>query len=136
MATIAFDRAYNLVTIEILADETFDLPHQLLMLTAAGREAALDLTEGGAIASPRLDFYIRPRLNHSAIIKHLSNVPEIGGIVIDDPQTGKIGFYVEQPVVAEQLPVGEWEHFLFRTLGDRKIELYRGRFIVHPARIS
>lgn len=136
MATIEFDGPYTLATIEILADETFDLPQQLLVREPSGRESPLDLTEGGVVPAPTLDLFIRPRLNHTALIKRLSTDVSIGGIVIDDAVAGKIGFYVEQPVVAAELPVGAWEHFLVRTIGARRFELYRGPFIVHPARIS
>lgn len=130
-------RPYSGVTIEILQDETFDLPHQLMVMNSDGTRSPLDLTQGGAIPSPRLDFYIRPRFDHSELIKHFSTDLAVGGIILDDPATGKIAFYREQPLVAAEIPVSDrrgWDCFLVWTLGERKIELYRGPFIVHPGR--
>jgi hypothetical protein len=127
-------RPYSILNIDICQDETFDFPHQLLVMNPDGTQSPLDLTNGGVITSLRLDFYIRPLFDHLTSIKHLST-EGAGGIVIDDAANGKIGFYVDQAVVASDIPIGRWQHFLVRTVADRKIELYRGTFTVHPARL-
>jgi hypothetical protein len=128
-------RPYNILDIDICQDETFEFPHQLMLMNPDGSESALDLTSGGVITSINLDFYVRPRFDHTTLIKRLSTDPGIGGVILDDAATGKIGLYLEQSLVATQLPVGVWQHFLVRTVAPRKFELYRGTFRVHPARL-
>lgn len=139
MVDMLREQPFTGVVIEILQDETFDLPHQLMVKNPDGTESPMDLTQGGSITSPRLDFYVRPRFDHSELIIQLSTDPEFGGLIIDDAATGKIGFYCEQDAVASTIPVSDrrgWDCFLVQSIGARKNELYRGAFIVHPGRYS
>jgi hypothetical protein len=136
--SITIDRPYSAVRIEALADETFDLPQQLFVVNPDGTQSPLDLTAGGDITTPVLDFYIRPRFNHSELVRRLSNDPDIGGLIVDDAANGKISFYLEQSVVETDLTVTDqrgWDCFLVWTIAPRKIELYRGSIAIYPARI-
>ena len=129
------DRAYTFVQIEASADEDFDLSLTLLEKQEDGSDAPLDLTNGGAIASPILDFYIRPRFDHSTLIRRLSSDLTYGGVTIDDAATGRISLFVSRANVIAGIPVGRWDHFLVWNIGGRYEEIFRGPLLVHPGRI-
>lgn len=128
-------------TIEINQDETLELNLQLMQINDDNTTSPYDLTHGGVVTSPNLEFIIRPRWDHTVLIKKLTSpAGGLGGVVIDDAALGKIGLYVDQPIVADELPVTEtpipqdWEYFFSEIVAPRVIELLRGRFIVWPGR--
>lgn len=57
-------------------------------------------------------------------------------IIIDDPTHSGFYFAVPQAVIASDLEVGEWVHFLNLIDGAARIELWRGPFVVNAGRLA
>ena len=122
---------YTVVKIEVAHDEDwYDAVPQLL--DEEGKP--LDLT------GKSLTLFIRPVYDHSILIKQLS----IGsGIQIDSAANGYFTFNVPQAQIAALplLPNGSaatYDQFLVlsQSAEPREIEVWRGQFVVHPARRS
>jgi hypothetical protein len=117
----------SIYTIETNANEDFNLKLQLTRLERDGTETPVNLT-GGA-----LSFYIRPRFDHTALIKLLT----IGdGIIVEDAINGLITLYMPEVDVRTDLlvtkpPANHWDYFLNFILGSGTTELFRGPFVVH-----
>ena len=128
MPDLVYELPSSVYKIETNANEDFDLPLQLNMLDETGAELPIDFG-----ATPVLEFYIRPRFDHSTIIKKLT----VGaGIVVDDAAAGKVTLYLAQAIVATDLivskqPAQHWDHFLIWKQGAAVAELFRGPLIVH-----
>lgn len=124
---LVYELPSSIFTIETNANEDFSLTLQLNMLNTDGSETPLDLT-GYA-----LEFYIRPRFNHSVIIKKLT----IGaGIAVNDAAGGIVTLRLAQSVVASDLlvskaPADHWDYFFNAIAGGGISELFRGPFVVH-----
>jgi hypothetical protein len=134
---LIYEHASSIFRIEANANEDFNLPLQLTRLNIDGSEAPIDLG-----TSPILEFVIRPRFDHSAIIKKLTagTGSDGAGIVINDGTSGLITLYMPQAVVGTTLlvsktPAEHWNYFFNWTIPGTAIsELFRGPLIVHAGR--
>jgi hypothetical protein len=133
--TLAPEMVYELPSsiykIEANANEDFDLSLELKYLTEDGTETPIDFG-----STPVLEFYIRPRFDHSTIIKKLT----VGaGIMVDDAAAGKLTLYMAQATVATDLlvskmPAQHWDHFFNWINAGSVLELFRGPLVVHAGR--
>lgn len=140
MTTPRVEKPYTAATIEINQDETLELNLTLMQINDDNTQSPYDLTHGGVVSSPNLEFIVRPRFDHTVLIKKLTSpAGGLGGIVIDDAAGGKIGLIVAQSTVAAELPVTiepayVWEYFLSEIVAPKVTELLRGWFVVYPGR--
>lgn len=135
------EKPYTSGTIEINQDETFELNLTLMQINDDNTQSPYDLTHGGVVTAPVLEFIIRPRWDHTTLIKKLTSpAGGGGGVIIDNAALGQVGLYVDQDTVAAELPVTEtpqpndWEYFFSEIVAPKVTELMRGRFIVYPGR--
>lgn len=71
----------------------------------------------------KLELFVRPRFDHSTLIRKLSTVVGEGGeIIIDNATKGAVSIAVTQANVAASLPVGTWDYFLRLNNGAADIE--------------
>lgn len=132
---LVYEWPSSIFRIECNANEDFDLPLQLNWLDDDGSERPLDLTIGGAEPAPVLEFYIRPRFDHTTIIKKLT----VGaGIMLQNAVGGQVRLFLPQATVAADLivskrPAQHWDYFFNwkHTATPRVLELFRGPLVVH-----
>lgn len=98
----------------------------------------LDLT------SKTIEIFVRPVFDHLVLIRRLST--EDGSIVIDRALEGLASIRASRESLLSgpgAIPVGEWDHFCILSQPYQNApsmvlrrELYRGRLVVSPARVS
>ena len=133
---------HTLGTIEINQDETFELNLTLLQVNDDNSRSPYDLSHGGVVTAPWIEFIIRPHFDHTALLKKLTSpAGGIGGVIIDDAVQGRIGLVIDQATVAAELPITtpetsypHWDYFLSEVIGAHVTELMRGPFVVFPGR--
>lgn len=85
-----------------------------------------------SLVGAALQLYVRPALDHSALIAQLA----IGaGINVIDTSQCQWEVFVPRESVIANLPVGSFQQFAVLTKDGYRREMWRGPFIVHPARI-
>lgn len=134
MLPMVYELPSSIFVIETNANEDLDLPLQLSQLAADGTESPLDIT------GMAFEFVIRPRFDHTVVIKNLKNDD---GVYVTDAVNGMLRIYLPQSLVASQLfvskaPADHWDYFFnSQTTIDSEIrttELFRGPLVVHAGR--
>lgn len=128
-----FDRPYSYCEIQIKRDEDWREAVVLRRLMADGSEADMDFSTIGTI-----ELFVRPLFDHSVLIARFSSdLGGGGGIQFSPAVPGRMSFLVSRATVIAMLPVGTWDQFLVATYIDGSTEeFWRGKLIVHPARIA
>jgi hypothetical protein len=133
MTQAQFDRPYSWCDITIKKDEDWRESVVLQRLNEDGAPVDFDFTN---VVS--LDLYIRPKYDHSVLIRRVSSILGISGeVVFSGLLPGHIAFVVSRASVIANIPVGIWSHFLVVSYSDNTTEeLWRGNFTVLPGRTS
>lgn len=83
-----------------------------------------------------IELYIRPRFDHSVLIRKLTSAPG-GEIIIDNATKGAAHIFVTAANVAANIPVGVWDYFMRVVNGPSDIvEWRRGSLTVHAGRTT